>query len=128
MVAEARGQATQAGKFLMITFGANWCRDCRTLYHNLKTEDVKAYTDDVFHFAHVDVGKFNKNRDVAEELGVGLTRGIPVAIFFDPAGNTIGTTNNGQLETARLYSSKQILKFVRDVAEKSLIASPDSVQ
>jgi len=112
----------------MITFGANWCMDCRTLYYNLKTDDVMAYTDGVFRFANVDVGKFNRNRDVAEELGVDLARGIPVAIFFDPAGNKIGTTNDGQLEPARYYTSKQILKFVRDIVEKSLIGSPDSVQ
>jgi len=128
LVADAREQARQADRFLMITFGANWCRDCRTLYHNLKSDDVMAYTEKVFHFANVDVGKFNRNRDVAAALGVDLARGIPVAVFFDPTGNMIGTTNDGQLETARLYSSKQILKFVRDVAEKSLIASPDSIQ
>ena len=128
MVVDARQQALQAGKFLMITFGANWCVDCRTLHHNLKADDVLAYTDGVFHFANVDVGKFNRNKEVAEELGVDLARGIPVVIFFDPAGNKIGTTNDGQLEPARFYTSKQILKFVRDIAEKSLIAAPDSVQ
>ncbi len=127
-VADARQQALQAGEFLMITFGANWCTDCRTLYQNLKSVDVKAYADGLFHFANVDVGKFNRNRDVAEELGVDLALGIPETIFFDPAGNKIGTTNDGQLETARFYSSKQILKFVRNIAEKSLITTPDSVQ
>lgn len=128
VVADAREQALMAGKFLMITFGANWCMDCRTLYRNLKTDEVSAYTDRVFHFTNVDVGKFNRNRQIAEELGVDLSRGIPVAIFFDPAGNTIGTTNEGQLEPARFYTSKQILKFVRDIVEKSLIAAPDSVE
>jgi thiol-disulfide isomerase/thioredoxin len=112
----------------MITFGANWCVDCRTLYHNLKTDEVRAFTDGVFDFAHVDIGNFNRNRAVAEELGVDLSRGIPVAIFFDPEGNKIGTTNDGQLEPARFYTSKQILKFIRDVAERSLIAAPDSVE
>jgi len=128
IVADARQQALQAGKFLMITFGANWCMDCRTLYRNLKTDDVMEYTEGIFHFTNVDVGKFNRNRDVAEELGVDLAQGIPVAIFFDPTGTKIGTTNDGQLEPARFYSSKQILKFVRDIAEKSLIAAPDSIQ
>lgn len=128
IVAEARRQARASGKFLMITFGANWCMDCRTLYQALNSEEVVAYTDEVFQFAHVDVGKFNTNRDVAKELGIDLDRGIPVAVFFDPAGNTIGTTNKGELEPARFYTSKQILKFVRDIAEKSLIAAPDSIQ
>ena len=112
----------------MVTFGANWCIDCRTLYHHLKSDDVRAFTDDMLHFVHVDVGKFNRNRDVARELGVELTRGIPVAVFFDPDGREIGNTNEGQLEPARFYTSKQILKFVRDIVERSLITAPDSVQ
>jgi protein disulfide-isomerase len=114
-VAAGREHAMEQGQFLMITFGANWCIDCRTL-------------DDLFHFVTVDVGKFNHNRDVARELGIDLSRGIPVAVFFDPEGREIGNTNDGQLEPAQFYSSQQILKFVRDIVERSLIAAPDSVQ
>ena len=62
------------------------------------------------------------------ELGVSLRKGIPVAIIFDTDGKVIGTTNEGQLEPARRYSSRQILKFVRDVAERSRILAPDAVQ
>lgn len=127
LVAAARKEAVESQKFLMVTFGANWCVDCRTLYRNLTSAEVAVYTRDSFHFVHVDVGKFNRNRDIAAELGVDLSRGIPVAIFFDPAGRVIGTTNEGQLEPARRYSSKQILKFVRDIAERSRIVAPDSV-
>ena len=127
MVASARKQALAAEKFLMVTFGANWCMDCRTLHRNLKSEDVAKYTRDLFHFVNVDVGKFNQNADLATELGVTLSNGIPVAVFFDPAGQVIGTTNEGQLEPARRYSSKQILKFVRDIAERSQIMAPDAV-
>jgi thioredoxin-related protein len=128
LVSDARQQASRAGKFLMITFGANWCMDCRTLYHHLKSGEVAAYTDGVLHFANVDVGKFSRNRELAKGLGVDLSRGIPVAIFYDPAGNKIGTTNDGQLEPARFYTSKQILKFVQNIVEKSQIVAPDSVQ
>ena len=128
MVAAGRQHAMANGKFLMVTFGANWCVHCRTLYHHLKSDDVKAFTDDQLHFVTVDVGKFNRNRDIARELGVDLGRGIPVAVFFDPEGREIGNTNDGQLEPARFYSSKQILKFVRDIVERSLITAPDSVQ
>lgn len=127
MVAEARVRAERESKFLMVTFGANWCLDCRTLHRRLQSKDVLDYTRDLFHFVHVDVGKFNQNRDVANTLGVDLRRGIPVAIFFDPEGEVIGTTNEGQLEPARHYSSKQILLFVRDIVERSRIVAPDSV-
>ena len=126
-VSAARSQAQAESKFLMVTFGANWCLDCRTLHHHLSNEPVASYTRDLFRFVFVDVGKLNQNRDVAEDLGVSLSRGIPVAVFFGPDGEVIGNTNEGQLEPARYYSSKQILKFVRDVAERDRILAPDSV-
>lgn len=126
-VAKARALSAAEGKFLMVTFGANWCLDCRTLHRRLQSDDVADYTRDLFNFVNVDVGKFNQNRDVADALGVDLRRGIPVAIFFDPQGRVIGTTNEGQLEPARHYSSKQILLFVRDIVERSRIVAPDSV-
>lgn len=127
VVSQARQEAVESGRFLMITFGANWCLDCRTLYRNLRSGEVAEYTAELFRFASVNVGKFNRNRDLASELGVDLSRGIPVAIFFDPQGRVIGTTNEGQLEPARLYSSKQILRFMKDIAERSRIVAPNSV-
>jgi thioredoxin-related protein len=127
-VAEARRAARDGGRFLMVTFGANWCMDCRNLHRQLNSPEVDAYIRDRFEFVNVDVGKFNQNRDVADELGVSLTRGIPVAIFYGPDGELIGATNDGQLEPARYYSSKQILKFIRDIAERSRILAPDAVR
>jgi thioredoxin 1 len=128
MVNAKREKAVQDRKFLMVTFGANWCLDCRTLHRHLKSGQVADYTKDLFYFANVNVGKFNQNADIATELGVTLTKGIPVAIFFNPEGQLIGTTNEGQLEPARRYSSRQILKFIRDIAERSHILAPDAVQ
>jgi protein disulfide-isomerase len=127
-VASARQQALEGEKFLMVTFGANWCLDCRTLYTHLRSPEVQAFTSGTFDFVNVNVGKFNTNVNLATDLGVDLRRGIPVAVFFGPDGQVIGTTNEGQLEPARFYTSKQILKFIRDIVEKSLIAAPDSVQ
>lgn len=126
-VASAREQARDDNKFLMVTFGANWCLDCLTLYHQLRSPEVQAFTADTFEFVNVDVGKFNANTDLAAELGVDLRRGIPVAIVFGPDGEVIGTTNEGQLEPARYYTSRQILKFVRDIVERSAINAPDSI-
>ena len=127
LIADARELARAERQFLMVTFGANWCLDCRMLHHYLTTEPVIDYTRDLFRFVNVDVGKLNQNREIAEELGVSLARGIPVAIVFDRDGNLLGTTNDGQLEPARYYSSKQILKFVRDIAERRRIVAPDAV-
>lgn len=128
----ALGRAKQSArddhKYLMVVFGANWCVDCRTLHRLLQSPEVRLYADDTIDVVNVSVGKFNTNLELAADLGVDLRRGIPVAVFFNPDGKVIGTTNDGQLEPARYYTSKQILKFVRDIVEKSLIAAPDSVR
>ena len=128
LISNAREQARTESKYLMVTFGANWCLDCRTLHYHLTNEPVAGYARGVFDFVNVDVGKLNQNRDVAESLGVSLARGIPVAVIFDRDGSLLGTTNNGELEPARYYSSQQILKFVRDIAERQRVIAPDSVE
>ena len=40
-VKEVRARARQEGKFLMVTFGANWCPDCRNLHRHLKSDVVE---------------------------------------------------------------------------------------
>lgn len=127
-VAAARLSAVDEQKFLMVIFGANWCLDCRTLHLHLSGDEVQSYASERMAFVNVNVGKFNRNVELASQLGVNLERGIPVAIFFGPDGRVVGTTNNGELEPARLYSSKQILRFVRDVAERSRILAPNAVR
>jgi thiol:disulfide interchange protein len=126
-VAAARWQAVEAGRYLMVTFGANWCLDCRNLHRQLSSPEVAEYAAGLFHFAQVDIGKFNRNLELAAELGADLSRGIPVAIVFDPSGAALGVTNEGQLEPARYYSSKQILRFLRTVVDRGRIIAPDSV-
>ncbi|HEY5678579.1 MAG TPA: thioredoxin family protein [Pseudomonadales bacterium] len=127
VIHDARANAYEEGKFLMVTFGANWCLDCRILHHHLSSEPVADYARDIFEFVFVDIGSHKRNRAVAESLGVTLENGIPVAVFYDPRGAVIGTTNDGELEPSRFYSSTQILKFIKDISERGRISAPDSV-
>ncbi|MEM7281457.1 MAG: thioredoxin family protein [Pseudomonadota bacterium] len=126
-VAEAMSRSKDTGKILMVTFGANWCADCRNLYKALRDEEVAAYLDKTFVMVNVDIGEFDRNLELASSLDVSLNMGVPVAAFFDPAGETIGNTNEGQLDRARFFTSKQILRFIRDVAERGRIAAPDAL-
>lgn len=53
-VGQARKRAIEEQKYLMVTFGANWCNDCRNLHRILNSEDVQNYTRDRFSFVNVD--------------------------------------------------------------------------
>ncbi|NKB98687.1 MAG: thioredoxin fold domain-containing protein [Pseudomonadales bacterium] len=129
--ADARGAlvyaqqlATSNGRYLMVVFGAEWCPDCRNLHDNLHSSEVATYLEDHMDFVTIDVGRKDRNLVLAEELGVTVSNGIPVAVFFNPDGSQLGTTNDGQLEPSRHFTSRQILKFVRAVVEHRQISRP----
>lgn len=117
--------AIDSNRYLMVVFGADWCPDCLKLYDNLVSPDVASYMRDSMNFMTVDVGRKDRNIEFAEELGITVSNGIPVAVFFSPKGEVIGATNNGELEPSRSFSSKKILKFVRTIVEHHKVTDPD---
>ena len=122
--ASGLSSAISTNNYLMVVFGADWCPDCRKLYENLASEEVASYMDDHMNFVTIDVGRKDLNIDLAAELGVTVSNGIPVAVFFSPDGDLIGTTNQGELEPSRYFSSSQILRFVRKVVEYQEVTKP----
>jgi thioredoxin 1 len=126
-IAAGKARAEATGKLLMVTFGANWCPDCLTLHKNLEDPLTRDYAQSMFEIVNIDVGEFDNNADVANELGV-VVNGIPLAVFFSPDGRPIGDTSRGELEPSRHYTSREILNFLREVAEYRRVVSPDQRQ
>jgi len=126
-VADAKARAAASGKMLMVTFGANWCPDCLTLHKDLEDPVTREYAQKKFEMVNVDVGEFDKNKDVAHDLGVAVN-GIPLAVFFSPDGRPMCDTRGGELEPARHYTSREILDFLKEVADHRRVVSPDQRQ
>jgi thiol:disulfide interchange protein len=110
----------------MVTFGANWCADCRALHRQMHGEPVRSFVAEHYEVVTVDIADFDRNLDLARDLGVDLQMGIPVAVFFAPDGSVIGATNRGELEPARSYTSRQILKFLQDIVNARRIGAPSA--
>lgn len=126
-IAAGKERAEIQGKMLMVTFGANWCPDCLTLHKNLEDPETHEFAHRTFEFVNVDVGDFDKNAEVARELGVQVN-GIPLAVFFSSDGRPICDTSRGELEPSRHYTSREILEFLREVATYQRVVSPDQRQ
>lgn len=120
----ALSESMEAGRHLMVVFGADWCPDCRKLYENLNESEVRAFMGEHMDYLTIDVGDKDRNIEFAAGLGVSISNGIPVAVFFDPTGSAIGTTNEGQLEPSRYLTSRQILRFVEAVVNERRITRP----
>jgi thioredoxin 1 len=120
----ARERARSSSKLLMVVFGGNWCPDCRSLHEKLHQSPVREYVEQRFEIVNVNIGDMDANLEIAKQLGVSLKKGVPAAAFFAPDGAPVGITNQGELEPARQYDAKQILTFLRQVAEQRIIAKP----
>jgi thiol-disulfide isomerase/thioredoxin len=120
----AEARAKSSGKILMVIFGGNWCPDCHVLHQRLAESPVREYAEKRFEIVGINIGEKNANLDIAKRLGVTLDKGVPAAAFIGPDGKPIGNANQGELEAARGYSPQQVLTFLRNVAEHSLIEKP----
>ena len=67
-----KARAAASGKMLMVTFGANWCPDCLTLYGNLRSAETRAYAEEHFEMVSIDVGDTQKNAAVQRDLGISV--------------------------------------------------------
>jgi hypothetical protein len=112
---------------LMVTFGANWCPDCLTLWGSLRESDCRDYVEKHFELVSIDVGDAEKSAAVKRDLGIDVNV-IPLAVFYSPDGERFGDTLRGELKPSRHFSSRQIRDFLREVVDYHRIVSPDQRQ
>ena len=106
----ARAQAT-AGRRVLIVFGANWCGDCRVLDTAMKQGRLKELVEAKFVMVKVDVGRFDRNVDIAQRYGVPLKKGIPTVAVLAADGSASFVTSGGELADARSMGEDALLAF-----------------
>jgi hypothetical protein len=60
---------------------------------------------------HIDIGRFDKNQDLAKKYGVPLDKGVPALAVLDPHGNLLYAQDQGQFEDSRHLDFKSIKAF-----------------
>jgi thioredoxin 1 len=60
-----------------------------------------------------DVGRYDKNLDVAEKYGVPISKGIPAMAVLDPHGKLLYAQSQGQFANARAMPGRDFLEFFR---------------
>ncbi|WP_083749146.1 thioredoxin family protein [Pelomonas sp. KK5] len=118
--ADARAELNQAlaaaraqHKNVLVLFGANWCADCRALDGKLKAGSLATLVDKRFVLLKVDVGRFNRNTDLAAQMGVPLKKGIPAAAVLKADGDVLNATGGGELADARSMGDDAVLKVLQ---------------
>jgi protein disulfide-isomerase len=110
-IAAAIAEASRAHKNVILVFGANWCGDCRALNEQMHKDELAALIAKNYEVVKIDVGQFNKNRDIGEKYHVPLKHGIPALAVLDPSGNLLYAMDQGQFSNARSMSYESIRDF-----------------
>jgi protein disulfide-isomerase len=118
--ADVRQALAEAGKSqlpVLVVFGANWCEDCRHLDQALKSSKNAELMAESFKVVKVDVGRFDRNLDVAAAYGNPIKKGIPAAVVLSPDNQVLYATRAGELADARKMSETGIYEFFQRAAQ-----------
>jgi thioredoxin 1 len=96
---------------VLVVFGANWCPDCRELDKALNGSS-HALIAGRFHVVKVDVGRFDKNLDVANEYGNPIKMGIPAVVVLSADNKIMYSSKGGELANARRMGDTGIYDFL----------------
>lgn len=101
---------------VLVVFGANWCGDCKVLDMAFKAGASAPLIQKNFKIVKVNVGRFDRNVDIADSYGVPLKSGIPAVAVLSPRGEVLYATRGGELADARNMGDKAIYEFFAKVA------------
>ena len=113
-VTEARQRAIAGHKLLLIDLGGNWCLDCRILAGTIETPRLKAFVEAHYEVVTVDVGRFDKNGQIAARYGItGRLQGVPSVLVVEPHSNKlINQGHTAALADARSMSPQALADWL----------------
>lgn len=101
----------KSAKNIVVDFGANWCFDCHVLDDQMHKPELASLIEKSFVIVKIDVGRFDKNVDLAQEYGVPVKNGIPALAVLDSRGKVLYAQDQGQFADARHMSYESIKAF-----------------
>jgi protein disulfide-isomerase len=110
-IAAAIVNAQASKKNIVLVFGANWCPDCRALDSQMHKGELASILQANYVVVKVDLGRHDKNLDLAEQYHVPIARGIPALAILDSRGNLLYAMDQGQFADARHMSFDSIKEF-----------------
>lgn len=102
--------AIKQHKRILLDFGGNWCLDCHVLDNAFHQPRIAPLLNDNFVLVHVDVGRYDKNLDLAKKYHVDLEKGVPSLAVLDARGAVLYATKD--FERARVMSEEDVIQFL----------------
>jgi thioredoxin 1 len=111
-IAQAIRTATREHKRIILDFGGNWCGDCQVLNIYFHQQPNDTILNKNFVLVDIDIGRMDKNVDVAEKYGVPLNRGVPALAVLDEHGHLLYSQRTGEFEDMRHMDPSSVTTFL----------------
>ena len=118
-IAQALVTAQHEHKRVILDFGGNWCGDCQVLDIYLHQEPNLDLLDNNFVLVHVNIGRYDRNTDIAEKYQVPLKRGVPGLAVLDAHGKLLYSQKNGEFEAMRKMDPASVTEFLNQWKPKA---------
>jgi len=112
-IAEAVHSASASRQRILLVFGGNWCYDCHVLDEAFHSPEIAPTLNKSFLVVHVDIGRMDKNLDIAKKYHIPLDRGVPAISVLDSDGTLLFSQKRGEFEAARSMAPEDIVAFLR---------------
>ncbi len=113
-IAQAIKTATADHKHIILDFGGNWCGDCQVLDIYFHQQPNLTLLENNYVLVHVDIGRMDKNTDVADKYDIPLKRGVPALAVLDARGRLLYSQKNGEFEAMRKMDPESVTAFLNE--------------
>ena len=122
-IGAAISAAAREHKHVILDFGANWCGDCQLLniyFHDPSNAGVLQAN---YILVDVNIGKFDKNLDIAKKYDVPLNKGVPALVVLDGQGHVLTAQRSGEFENMRKLDTSAVMAFLEKWKPKTRVAN-----
>ena len=88
-VQQALSRADDGDRLALVVLGANWCHDSRALASRLHQPPLAELIQQHYELVFVDVGYYDKGREVVQQFGVAHFYATPTVLIIDPSSGAL---------------------------------------
>ena len=111
-IRDALTTAAREHKRVILDFGGNWCGDCQVLDIYLRRAPNEAILNANYVLVDIDIGRYDKNLDLARKYDIPLKLGVPALAVLDSRGRLLYSQKNGEFEKMQRMSPESVTEFL----------------
>lgn len=113
-IAAAIKKAGRDHSRVLVVYGGNWCGWCIKLHGLFQSDkDIAKTLRYEYQLVSVDIGKFDKNMDIAAKYEADLKKnGVPFLTVLDGDGKVVTNQDTGSLEEGEKHDPQKVAAFL----------------